>query len=574
MFVLLFIQPAQAKNKKIGIVHGFHVNLRKGPEISAPIVGKIQYKGTVVEILAIKDKWFYIQYNLKKAWIYADLVRILPDIDTQLQEADPKNLDQIIDDSEKLSDTSGRTYFDLGVFAFEDNDYKNAISFFMKAIKINPDDPEYHHYLGKAYLKMKSYDLAKKYLTYSESMLPNQKGLNKDLAILYYQQSDIKSASDLFNEIIRKNPSDIMSTYYAGICLYKQKDYYQAAKFFQKAGKASPTLHTNCLYYAGICHIKTSHPEKARKLLMQVRDNPKAGSLQDYARKWIQVLDKKMDLKKPYRLNARLGYQYDTNIRLEPIDEDLYTDEDDFCTRILLSGNYKIVDLNPYQISAGMVYFQHWYNEYTQYNMSGNMYNINLKIHLNPVTIRFNLSPSWFWLDSKAYLTRYTFQPSFSVQLTPRLTGTLSFAHKNDNNENNDDRDAEQGESSLSFQYFTPKRKFRLFSKFQVEAMNAESIYNNYERLISEVGININKVWGFNFGLSGQYNQKKYKEIDPFYMAIRDDHQLNATFFLHRPHLYRFIGLKTEFKYTKNSSNINIYNYKRSVVTFSLTANL
>lgn len=569
----LSFQQSMAKNTTNAIVHATNVNVRRGPSIDSSIIGKIVKKGTSIEIITRNEDWYYIHYDIiHKGWIYAEFVTPL----FTMKEATPEGIEQIIQDhvSEKRPDKtiSGRAYFDIGVFAFEEGKYQDAISNFEQAIQLNPDAPEFHHYMGKTYLETRQYVQAEKFLTKAWKMAPLLSEISKDRAILYYRQSNYQSAIPLFRDIIRHNPSDIMSTYYAANCLYKQKDYYQAGQLFQKAAKASPSLQASCLYYAGICYIKTGLPEKGRQFLIKVQNNPNAGELKSYASKWISALDKKKQIKKPYHLFAQLSYQYDSNIRLEPIDEDLYTDADDYCSSFLVSGNYTFADIKPYQFSAGLTYFKYLYKDYSQYDMDGHMMYLNTKLDLQPVIIGLNFSPSIFWLDSKQYLKRMNVNPTFSFKLNPRLTALISFANMFDNNLDNDGRDAHQAENELTLTYILPQKHIMLFSTFGLEIMNADNDINDYDLIYSKAGIRMQKLWGFTLGLSGQYHLKKYEFIDPVYDALRDDYKYLGTFYIQRS-LMPWLGMKTEYKFTKNSSNINIFNYERSSVTFSLTAN-
>ena len=568
--ITLSFQSTSAKNTNNAIVHATHVNVRIGPSIEAPVVGRIVRKGTPIEIISEHNNWYYIHYDmLKKGWIFADFVTPL----FQPEELEPEYVDRVIQ-AEKMPDKSisGRAYFDLGVFSFEEGDYQNAISNFEKAIQLNPDDPEFYHYMGKAYRDSKKYELSEKFLNDALKKDASLPDIQKDRAILFYKQNNYQSAARLFLEIIRKNPSDIMSTYYAANCLYKQRVYYQAGQLFQKAAKASPSLEANCLYYAGICHIKTGLPQKARQLLTKVQNNPKSGSLKEYASKWIVALDKIKGVKKPYFLFAQLGYQYDSNIRLEPIDEDLYTDEDDYCTNFLFSGNYTLADAKPYQVSAGMVYFRNVYSEYTQYNMDGSMIHLNTKLYLSPVKMAMKVMPSVFWLDSKKYLERLSISPSFSFQYHPQLTVILSFSNKFDNNLANDDRDANQVDNELTLQYVMPKKHLIFLTTVSHEIMNADNDMNDYDRFIARIGIRMQKLWGCSLGLSSQYEQKKFDLYDPTYDALREDFKSISILNIQRPIISPWLGIKTELKYTKSASNINMYNFERSSVTFSLTA--
>ena len=51
-----------------------------------------------------------------------------------------------------VKNEGGRAYFDFGVFAYEDGDYGDAEANLKQALKFEPENPLYNHYLGKTYL--------------------------------------------------------------------------------------------------------------------------------------------------------------------------------------------------------------------------------------------------------------------------------------------------------------------------------------------------------------------------------------------------------------------------------------
>ena len=59
---------------------------------------------------------------------------------------------------------AGSTYYDLGVFAYEDGDYKEAEINFKKALTADPGNPSYNHYMGKTYIKLNQFGEAEKYI--------------------------------------------------------------------------------------------------------------------------------------------------------------------------------------------------------------------------------------------------------------------------------------------------------------------------------------------------------------------------------------------------------------------------
>ena len=74
----------------------------------------------------------------------------------------------------------GQSYFDLGVFAYEDQDYEAAVENFKNALRHNPGNPYYHHYLGKTYMKMEQYNDAKTHFEVALAIDPDVEELKYD----------------------------------------------------------------------------------------------------------------------------------------------------------------------------------------------------------------------------------------------------------------------------------------------------------------------------------------------------------------------------------------------------------
>jgi len=84
-------------------------------------------------------------------------------------------------DQEKKS----RAYYDLGVFAYEDADYKDAEENLLKALEFLPGNPSYNHFLGKIYLKTEQYSEAEIFINKAWNVKPELPGLEYDMIWLF-----------------------------------------------------------------------------------------------------------------------------------------------------------------------------------------------------------------------------------------------------------------------------------------------------------------------------------------------------------------------------------------------------
>ena len=64
-------------------------------------------------------------------------------------------------------------------------------------------------------------------------------------------------------------------------------------------------------------------------------------ALKSNATKWLEEIEAHGKSLKPLHLYAKIGYAYDGNVRLEPLDQDLFANEDNFS---LVAYLYSLID--------------------------------------------------------------------------------------------------------------------------------------------------------------------------------------------------------------------------------------
>jgi tetratricopeptide (TPR) repeat protein len=470
------------------------------------------------------------------------------------------------------AEEGGGAYYDLGVFAYEEGDYEIAEGHFKKALGFNPDDPFFNHFLGKTYLKTGRYQEAMHYLNIAWKVDPDISELKSDLAFLNLKMSNYSKAADLFMQIVTEDPSNVLAHYHAGMSLYRQKHYGRALDYFLAAAQRSPTVKTNSYYYAGVCYFETGKAEKAVEKFEYVRDHADSGPLRENSIVWLERIRTEKKDHKPYSLYLKVGYHYDDNVPLEPLDDDFYADEDDYVTKVFFSGKYNFVDSKSYNIGAGYSHYQTWHNDLVQYDLIGSIGNVYAKYRLQPFTFGLSYIPSYYWLDSENYLRRHKLNPEVVWKCTEKFATKLSYSYYDDENFLNDDRDGEIHEGFLDVYYSIMGKKAYLFGGIGYDDKSASHPDQDYGRLKTKLGISLTIPWELNLRLTGKYQEKTYDNVDTVYGVEREDTKYHGSISLSRKLFYDWLGILAEFNYTKNDSNINDLEYERKVTGLSLTA--
>ncbi len=466
----------------------------------------------------------------------------------------------------------GRAYYDFGVFAYQDGDYGDAEKNFKKALEFEPENPSYNHYMGKACLKTERYKEAMTYLSRAVKADPDIAGLKYDMAFLSYKTADYAEAAVLFKAVAEKEPSNVLACYYAGIALYKQGHYKDARNYLSRAAEKSPNLQDNACYHEALCYQKMGESGKALDKFAYVKEHAESESLRENAGKWIQVISEREKAAKPYSLFLKTARRYDDNVRLEPLDTDVYADDGDSATVAYFSGRYQFINRESLAAGAGYTHYQIWYDDLSEYDLTGSIFSLYTRYRLYPFNVGLSYLPSYYWADSESYLRRHQFRPDVIMEISDRLTGRFSYTYSKDDYLQNEDRSGHSDEFSLDFYYGLPNAAGILSGGLAYEKASASHPDYDYGQLKANLGISLHLPWELNLDVSGRYYDKQYDNSDSVYSAERDDSKYNASVSLSRSLYYDWLELAAEFSYTKNDSNIKDYDYEKKVTTLSLTA--
>jgi tetratricopeptide (TPR) repeat protein len=462
-----------------------------------------------------------------------------------------------------------RSFYDLGVFAYEDGNYKEAENNLKEAIKMDPNNPFYNHYLGKIYIKMESYQAAQKYLNMAWKVNPKIPELKYDLAFLNYKIGNYSMASNLFLEIIKEDPSNVLAYYYAGINLYEQKRYRKALKYFIHTAQESSSIKTNGYYYIGICYLKTGKIKKSLEHFEYVRDHAEPGPLKENTLEWIKAAKMQESDSKPYSIFLKIGYKYDDNIRFEIEDLGIYTEEDAY---FYFSGKYTIFNKQDYKIGAGYSHYQTWDFDADKYDLTGSILNLYTAYRFPSFTFRFSYLPDYYWLNSDRYVMRHQLRPEIIKKINKDLIAKLSYSYYNNKYFQYNEKDGHTNEIFLDTYYTILKEKGDICAGVGYAYNDSSHKDHHYNQLKTKLGLSLKIPWELNLCLTAKYYNKRYCHIDSLFKVKRGDDKYYGSIALYRKIFYPWLDIIAGFNYTKNDSNINEYEYNRRKASLSLAA--
>lgn len=472
------------------------------------------------------------------------------------------------------AETATNTYFDLGVFAYEQGNYQEAFDLFNRALNPDPYNVSLYHYLGKTCLKLERTEYAAHCLEVVRKMEPGRAGLSYDLALLYQQQKEYGKALEQFRRVMKEDPANVLAVFQAGVSLYQMNRWEEAINDLQRAGRMNPSVKANADYYAGICEYRLGKSDMAMQYFTSAKATASSDQLQQNAEKWVQILQREEKDRIPYRLYAKAGMQYDDNVVLQPLDVDIFADKSDTAFVGYLSGKYNLINRPQFKAGAGYSHYQTLHSDLTEYDITGSIGDFYLDYRQFPYSVGFSYQPSYYWVDTDKFLLRHAFTPAVSWQMNDKTEATFSYTYLLNHYFTDEGRDGHANAANVDVT--------RVFKSGYVSggmgvelnsASHRDECYDQFEARFSTGWPVIEKI---RMTLTGIYDNKNYDAADKDLgtSTVRDDNRYYADLSLSRPTFYKWLFLSVDYEYTRNNSNIDLFEYERNAVTLSVAANL
>ncbi|MDM8539287.1 tetratricopeptide repeat protein, partial [Desulfobacterales bacterium HSG17] len=431
---------------------------------------------------------------------------------------------------------------------YESADYKSAKKNIKRALESEPENPDYNYFMGKINIKKKNLEDAVKYLEKAYSLAPDISGLKYDLAFALFKTEDYNKSAELFAEIVKKNPDHALANYHAGSAFYKLEKFSLVHEYMSRAAGKSPSLRPRANYLMGICYEKQGIWNKALEMFAKVEADPEADeSIKSRAKKRKKNCN-------PFRLSARIGIRYDDNVQLDPLDKDLYEDQDDTLAIINFTGFYDLIRREKFTFGAGYLHYQTLHSDLKEYDLTGSTGSAYAKYRLKPFVFKISFMPSFYWLNSESYERRYTLKPETLWLMGKEYTSRLSYQYTDIHNFDDDDQAGDAHETNLEIMKSIMDKRILLRCGTGVKFYDAEAEDETYFSWNIGAGITAKLPGKFDASLKGKFREFRYDIEDNCGCKKQHDRTRSAAVSISRPVFYDWLRVTGEYRYKKRDS--------------------
>jgi len=479
-----------------------------------------------------------------------------------------------------------------GIAEYKDESFEEAAASLEKAHSQQPDNYEAIFYLGMSYMQMLEFEKARTYLEKASAMQPEDAKLGVYLGEAFYNLHDYKSAENALTTAIASGGASARAHYFLGMTRYAMGNYPLAVESFDHAMQMDEAMKVKALYLMAMAHRNMGDQEASAREFKQVKqlapDSFEASQSDAMLRQSLAALSN-------FHINVSLSEQYDSNVVLAPASSGsgvTVTRSRDYVSTAALNAVYNRRLDNDLGFSATYGFSQSLHRQITFYDVQAHHLEFTPYLNLGADQAFLRLSGDAVGVDYRRYMGGFGLMPGYVHDFGDNQKGTALLAYQRkvffpfakDGDALSlaaaENRDANNYLIGYTYTWNAPQKGMPLKHALQTEGSSLTASYM----------FDVEKAGGSNWSYFGhhgtlafaypvwervmltavadQYRQI-YRHINTSYNKRRSDVLTTLSPSLEwKPEI---VGgsLKLNYSFMRSTSNIAVYDYRRSVVTAS-----
>jgi tetratricopeptide (TPR) repeat protein len=463
-------------------------------------------------------------------------------------------------------------YYDLGGYAYFENNLAEAESNLLKALDKAPDNEQVHHLLGRVYLKKNQLKAARSHLDAAWQKNQNLPGLAFDRAMVSFRLAEYETAAGQFSDLGASPGATLLADYYAGVSFYRQGRFAIALKYLLTAAKQNGSIRDNGYFHAGLCYLEMGETKKAEEKFSFIAENGQSRTLRTQAENRLAAIRKNQKASRPYRLSIRAGYGYDDNVPLTPLDKDYYSDEDDTFAEVRVSGSYDFIKGGGYLLGAGLDHYRSWHQSLNEFDISCIGVTLYGLKQVGAAALGFSYTPELYYVGGDEFLVRHRVVPQFLWRIREPLRLRFSYGFSDNDYKDISGQDGYTHEltSEAFWKIGADTGKLRFLAGY--EKNNASSSEYSFRAFKTGIGFTTGLPMDFSLDVTGVFEAKDYDHKDSHYKTKREDTLYAGGVVLSRRCFFSWMTLSAQFRYERNNANIDDFDYRRKVTSLFMSA--
>lgn len=486
--------------------------------------------------------------------------------------------------------------FDLskGIVLYNNERYSEAERYLSEAFKAKPGDPTAGYYLGHALLRLKRYQPAEERFREILKRHPEDTRARMGLGMALYHQERYTDALANFTMAEQALTDEPLLYYYEGLAAAKRQSFDQASEKFLRAGKLDQEFGQDPHYQRGaVLYSEGKADQAAAEFQSAVRAGPMA-AIQPKPALGASLLSPSK------RWNASFGMsvQYDSNVVLlpggvsPPGGSTGISHKDDFVTVFTGRGEYRFIQNDTWTVGAGYGLYQNVHARLGDFNVQDHTPTLYVQRQFGSMQLRFQYILDYVTVGGDPYLFSNALQPTLTVAQSDRsfTQAFVRYQYKDFKSFRDDQLGAPVNSTRDGVNWMLGGMQYLRFAenRGQVRAGYTFDTDRTGGGEVTQPGRPTHADWSytghrFSTGVAYQpmaatkldlafdYYRQSYDSANSFSPsgAVRKDNVFFLTGTAVRD-LNSWLWLAFQYSFTRDQSNVEVFDYSRHIVSFTL----
>jgi hypothetical protein len=389
-------------------------------------------------------------------------------------------------------------------------------------------------------------------------------------------RKDYNPAEEAFRAALKEKPDDYRATLYLGIVLSRQ-GLKEGESLLKKALYMNPGDPMTNLQL-GLYYLNRSVYPEAMDYFENTIELAPGSEYSSEARKYLKTMGTKES--KPWKLDAALGFQYDSNVILGPGNAPLpegISRKSDWSAVAYLKGQYDIVDTQNFKVTPSYTIYQNLHAKLSDFNVTYQAAGVDALYELSKtITLKGTYTYEYVLVGGNAYDFAHTLTPAVMVNEGAGFFTTVHYSYRKAHFMNaslfpdNSDRTGFNNLIGIT-QHLPIGDLMEVKAGYTYDNDSARKDFWAYRGNKGFANLTIKLLQSLSMDLYGEYYDQKYEGINPAISGnVRHDKVQTYSLTLTK-RLSNRVGVILGQLYVRNKSNINDFDYKRAITSIFLT---
>ena len=301
--------------------------------------------------------------------------------------------------------------------------YEEALELLTRAWREGVRTPEAAFLLGRTYRSMLNYQDARWYLQEAVRLKPDYREAQLLLADTLVGLDQPAQAIPVLKELETAGYEPGHTAFILGLAYFKQKNHSQALLYFRKA-QQDPNLAQEAKFQEAITLAAQNRLRAAKETMTEaIGLNPQSATA-GFAQGYAAALDRRLKDYKRLRFSAFGGFDYDSNVSLQPGDAAgsvPVAGKNDVLWSLTGSLEYNIMRPGPFALWAYYGYYQNFHHKLTDYDLWSNTAGAVPSYTWTRSRLWMPFAFNYSVVGYKPYSTSYALSPTYLYLVTPKI---------------------------------------------------------------------------------------------------------------------------------------------------------